>query len=115
MNIIKTSRENMTVKEMYDLIQNPNIEKLSMLNETITIGDFILREDVNSKGDDIKVLTVLTDTGEAFATTSPTFIADFESILAMCEQAKAPSPRKITVKHSTSKAGRDFIQCVYEA
>lgn len=113
MQIIKAS-ENLTAKDIYLLTMNPKTQKMKdVKGQRIELGKWAIYEDVNKKTGEIhQILTIATPEGEAFATNSPTFIDDFEKMLelfeAMCEDVPA-----IVVSSGTSKAGREFITCLY--
>lgn len=114
MNIIKSSPENLTMKQLYDLTKSPEIQKLSTVKgEELVIDSFCIYEDVKQDGTIITILSLKTDDGEMYATNSKTFTGDFLDILAMCEESNAPMPHTIRVMEGTSRAGRSYISCVY--
>lgn len=115
MNILKKSG-NLTMAEMYRLTKSPEIAKLSSVKgQTLDIDKFIVHEDTDQDGKVHTIVAIETEQGECFATNSGTFTRDFQDIIAMCEEAGEPLPKKITVKAQTGKSGREYIQCVYVA
>lgn len=113
MQIIKAS-ENLTAKDIYTLTMNPNTEKMKdVKGQRIELGKWALYEDINKKTEEPQqILAVSTPEGEAFATNSPTFIDDFMNMLELFSSMGETVPA-IVVSSGTSKAGREFITCVY--
>lgn len=114
MTIIKTSNDNMTAKDLYDMIRSPGIIKMSTVpdDETLYVLAYVLREDVNKDGEPVQILSIKDADGVVYGTNSGTFIKDFLDILALCENAGV-TLNAVQVRHSQSKNGRSFIQCVY--
>ena len=114
MTIIKTSNDNMTAKDLYDMVRSPEILKMSSISvdETLYVLAYVLREDVNKDGEPVQILSIKDEDGVVYGTNSCTFIKDFFDILELCEQAGTPL-NAVHVLHSQSKNGRPFIQCVY--
>lgn len=110
MKIIKTSREDLSKKELYFLITDPQIQKMSDLEDTeICVKDFVEYEDVNNTtGEIYTVISIATDLG-TFATNSKTFIECFERIV----ECFGSDFNTIKVFKATSNKGRKFLQCSY--
>ena len=113
MTILKSSKD-LTVKDIYHLTMNPNTSKMKEhIDERIEVAAWALYEDVNRKTGEVQeIMAVKTPDGESFATNSPTFINDFISMFELFESMGASVPA-IVVTGGTSKAGREFITCVY--
>ena len=113
MKIIKAS-ENLTAKDIYTLTMNPNTEKMKdVKGQRIELCKWALYEDINKKTEEPQqILAVSNPEGEAFATNSPTFIDDFMNMLELFSSMGETVPA-IVVSSGTSKAGREFITCVY--
>lgn len=113
MQIIKASAD-LTAKDIYTLTMNPNTQKMKdAKGQRIELDRWAIYEDVNKKTGELhNILTVATPEGETFATNSPTFIEDFESMIALFTSMGENVPA-IVVSSGTSKAGREFITCVY--
>ena len=88
MNILNKSRNDFSVKELYDLTKSPEIMKMSTIapaESELEIVDFIIYEDVNIKGESQTIVCVKTADGELYATNSPTFTRQFKDVVDMCE------------------------------
>lgn len=114
MAITRKSSNLETMKDLYDMMKNPEIQKLSSIKgEELPVGAFVLYTDVNTKGEEIAVCSIRDkDTGVVYATNSPTFIREFTSILSMTDEAKVEL-HTVKVSEGVSRAGRNFITCVY--
>lgn len=113
MNILKKSGA-LTMAEMYRLTKSPEIAKLSTVKgQEIEIERFLVHEDADQNGGVVTVAAFETTQGELFASNSKTFTRDFLDIIAMCEEANAPLPKKIKVLEKVGKSGRAYIQCAY--
>lgn len=113
MNILKKSGA-LTMAEMYRLTKSPEIAKLSTVKgQEIEIERYLVHEGVDQNGESVTVAAIETKQGELFATNSRTFTRDFLDIIAMCEEANAPAPKKIKVLEKVGKTGRTYIQCAY--
>lgn len=113
MKIIKSS-ENLTVKDIYALTMNPTTEKMKdHKGERVELSAWAIFQDVNKKTGELHdILAIRTPDGETFATNSPTFIEDFVSMMELFTDMGETVPA-IVVSSGTSKAGREFITCVY--
>lgn len=113
MTIVKSS-EGLSVKDIYHLTMNPNTQKMKDAKEQrIEISAWAVYEDVNRKTGEVQeILAVKTPEGETFATNSPTFMSDFLSMMELFTSMGEIVPA-IVVSSGTSKAGREFITCVY--
>lgn len=76
--------------------------------EDFKIDSYILFEDENSEGKTQKVVAILTESGEAFATVSKTFVRGFESAVEFLGEKLIE--QTCFVGHGISKGGRDFIE-----
>lgn len=101
-------------KDMYDLIKSPSIKKLSSIKGEIrNIDCAVIYEDTKQSGEIQKIFSFrCKDTGDIFATNSPTFIRDFEEARDMLAEYNEEI-HSILVESGTSRAGRTFISCVY--
>lgn len=111
MEIIKSSRE-LTKKEKYMLMQAPISKKMVDADGSrIEVKAWAIYTDANNEGEEKEILAILTPDDEVFATVSPTFKTDF---LKMCEIFGAEEIGAVKVCTGTSKAGRTFINAVYD-
>lgn len=101
-------------KDLYDLTKSPAIKKLtSIKGECRTMSCAVIYEDTKYDGDVQKILSFrCKDTGDIFATNSPTFIHDFEDARDMLAEFNEEI-HTVKIESGTSRAGRNFISCVY--
>lgn len=113
MTIINSSA-NLSVKDIYNLTMNPKTQKMKdCVDQRIQLGAWAIYEDVQKKTGEVQeILAIATPDGEVFATNSPTFKGDFINMYSLFESMGAIVPA-ITVTSGISKAGREFITCVY--
>lgn len=99
--------ENMTKKEVYDMSTSPAICKMSdITGSEIEIHALYLREEVNADGEIKEVVSIMSDTGDVFATNSKTFIASLNKIINI------GFPKRIKVIEGTSRNSRKYIDCL---
>ena len=111
MEIIRTSDK--------DLINDPvfiykmtrgkttiSVNKLDddQLDRDYAVSAFVLYKDVNNKGEDVEILSVLTESGLVLAAQSKTFKESFFDIVG-------DRPFSIRVLSGTSKSGRRYMDC----
>lgn len=112
MQIIKTSKE-LTPQEVYFLTMSPAVQKMKdAVSQEIEISAYCKYQDVNSKGEEQTILSIVTPENEVFATNSPTFIDDFEKMHELFG-GMGETVHAVKVMEGESKAGRKFITCVY--
>lgn len=113
MQIINSSA-NLTVKDIYALTMNPNTAKMKdHKGERIELAAWAIYQDVNRKSGEVQeILAIKTPEGETFATNSPTFMNDFISMWELFTSMGEAVPA-IVVTCGESKAGREYITCVY--
>lgn len=115
MNILSKSRD-FDVMALYSLTKSPEITSMKMLadNELLTVCDWVVFEDTDSKGNPVTLLSV--DAGElgVYITQSATFMRSFEEIIDIREQMGVEQQKPFTIKkiNNTAKSGREFINCV---
>lgn len=113
MNIIEKSGELKTT-DLYHLTMNPATQKMKDIKgQRLEVDCWCIYEDVQkSTGALQEILAVKTPENEVFATNSPTFIEDFRKMWELFT-GYGETIRAISVISGTSKAGREFITCVY--
>lgn len=110
MEIINSSKE-LTKAERYYLTKAQNIKKMSLVkNQRIDLAMWCLYEDTNMDGEVQTIFSCQTPEGETYATNSPSFVRCFNDIL---ECFDAGDIKALRIEPSTSKAGREFLTCVY--
>lgn len=112
MNIIDQSKENFTMKELYNLTRTPAAMKLSdHVDETIEFDSWCIYEDADQEGEIRQLLSIHTPEGETYTTNSASFIREFRSIVDLARNMEEEFTR-VTVLGGVSKAGRNFITAV---
>lgn len=115
-NVTLTSK-NLDKTAQYFLTLAPNVKKMvDKVGEVIRLDAYCVYEDTQTdKNGNDKVQTILaikTPDNEVFATNSMTFIKSFTDMINFFAQDNI-EVNYILVDGGTSKAGRQFIQCVY--
>lgn len=110
MKIIKSSNENMSKYDMYELTQSNAIQSMKKCEDRriLEVDSYLLYEDTDRNGNDVLLLSILDElTGDVFVSQSATFQDSFCKALDYLEDGKL----YIRVLHATSKAGRQYINC----
>lgn len=112
MKILTTNigAEELTPHILHHMTMSKDITKMrDRVGEVIPVKHFMLYEDVNSKGEAQRILSI--DDGDTVsATNSPTFISDFERIAELYAMCGATLD-SVTVVAGVSKSGREYITC----
>ena len=109
MTIIKTNIQNLSEdkKALYRLTRQPGMNVKDFEDgQKAHVEAFCLYSDLNSKGAEQTVLTVLTDLGK-LQTISPTFIQSFLDV----EELMGEDDYSIIIRKAKSKGGREFVSC----
>lgn len=77
------------------------------LDNDFSVSAWLLYTDVNSKGEDVEILSVLTESGLVLAAQSKTFKESFFDIVDIV----GDRPFSIRVLSGTSKSGRRYMDC----
>lgn len=112
MKIIETNipQSELNSKTVHMMTMSSDIVKMKdRIGECFKVECYVLYEDVNSKGETQRILSVK-DGDCVAATNSPTFIEDFFRIRDLWEMCGEPMG-EIIVKAGRSKNGREFITC----
>lgn len=109
MNVTKMYPETMDKKTLYSLTRGQSMSIKDVDERTvITPVAYAVYEDTNKDGETKEVLAIRdAESGEVFATVSPTFKRDFFDIVDFMPEGDY----SIRVIHGTTKAGRDFVTC----
>lgn len=112
MEILRRSREDLSKKDLYFLLTDKSIKKMTDLaGKTIDIVDYVIYEDLNRTTEEMhKIISIKTPDG-AYASNSVTFIECFEQIISCFGE----DFKTISVFENTSNRGRKFLQCSYVA
>lgn len=118
MQIIEKSAELKTT-DLYHLTMNPATRKMKdCKGQRLEIDCWCIYEDVmksnkpEQAGVVQEILAIKTPEGEVFATNSPTLIDDFRKMWELFT-SNGETVKAINIISGTSKAGREFITCVY--
>ena len=108
MEIINTTVQD--AKTVYKMTKGAGVTKMkTRVGECLPISQYIKYIDRNSAGEEKEVLSIAFEDGTVSATASPTFIQDFDDILAiMGGDARGET---IRICEKESKAERKFICC----
>lgn len=77
------------------------------LDNDFAVSAWLIYTDVNSKGEDVEILSVLTESGLVLAAQSKTFKESFFDIVDIV----GDRPYSIRVLSGTSKSGRRYMDC----
>lgn len=113
MEIVKAT-ENLDAKMRYRLAKDPTTEKMSKhKNEVVSFDAYMVREEVNSDAEIVKVLSMhVVPDDIIIATNSKTFIREFLDMLS-CFEEVGEKVDCIEILTGISKAGREYISCRY--
>lgn len=106
MNITNTSRE-LTAEEKYRLAMSPEILSLHKIedNATLTVSAFLEFDDVDSKGEETHVLSILGSNGEVWCMQSATAKRSFFDMVTIFGN-EGFTIKKIS---GETKAGREYV------
>lgn len=110
MEIIRKSDEEMTKKDIFMMTKNQKIRTVKSLENgaKIAVVHWVEFSDVNnSTGEVVKILSMMDETGDCFATNSKSFKDMFFDIVDIME-GEDFTIEKLGGK---TKAGRDFVTC----
>ena len=114
MNLIKSNIEDLENNPvmLYKMTRGKNtvsVNKMDdeQLDRDYSVVGYALYADVNSKGEDVEILSLLTESGLILAAQSKTFKDSFFDILGMVGDRDF----SIKVDSGTSKSGRRYMDC----
>lgn len=114
MTIIDTSTPDLREDPIfvYRMTHGKNTVSINKLDDEQLENDYpvsawLVYTDVNSKGEDVEILSILTESGLILAAQSKTFKESFFDIVDIVGQR----PFAIRVLSGTSKAGRRYMDC----
>lgn len=108
MNITFRSRDFSKVEEYLMTISKDALSVKDLEDGThITVAGYLEYEDTNSKGEDVKILSIITPEKVVYSTQSQTFK---DSVKSMVELMGAEQ-FTIIKKSGTTKAGRPYVDC----
>lgn len=106
MEIIEQSRQ-FSKPELYKLTRGTSVNVKDAIGVEFEVSGYVKYHEINSKGDDVEVLAVLSKDGKVYSTISPTFKREFQYIVDLMEG----DPYAIRVIGGLTKNNRDFVSC----
>lgn len=107
MEIIFSSKE-LDKRSLYKHTRGQGTSLKDVDNGTIiTPAEIVLYEDTNSRGDLVKIVSIVDATGKHYVSGSPYFCEELLSIAQLMED----EPYKVMIVKKQSKAGRVFTTC----
>lgn len=106
MEIINKSRE-FNKAETYKLTRGTSINAKDAIGKEFGVDGYIIYNEVNSKGEEVEILAILSTEGDVISTMSTTFKREFDFIHELMDG----DPYTIRVIGGTTKSGRDFVSC----
>lgn len=115
MNIIKTNiKDNeWDMNLSYDMFESPDrLRGADLKGKQVHIDKFCLYEEENAEGELVKILTVSTNEGHVFATTSAAFVRTFDRIMELAKRCNVVDVC-IEIVAERSKNNREYITAKY--
>ena len=111
MEIIKTSRE-LNKVEKYLLTQSNNMISVKDIadGEQIKFKAFAVYTDINSKEEEVEILSIMTPDNHIYATQSATFKKSFLQIF----ETMGDTLFTVIKTSGTTKAGRPYVDCILD-
>lgn len=108
MNILKKMPQNLEEDKvtLYRLTKDISNKMKDCAGQELQIDAYCLYEDVNSKGDQVTLLSIMSD-NEVFTTSSETFIDAFNGMI----EVFGDDIPNIEVLEAVSKNNRSYITC----
>ena len=115
MEIVKTNimdnEWNMDIS--YDMFESPDRQSVKdNSGEIATIQKFAIYEEYDNIGNVMRLLTMLTITGNVYVTSSPAFIRTFERIAELAQRSHLDT-FTITFRKEKSKNNREYMTAIY--
>lgn len=105
---IISGTENLSKREIYKMTMDAGIKRMrDYVGSEMTPVKHLFYKDVDSKGNENEILSIMDENGEVFATNSKTFKDDFCKMLELF----GDEDFAITVISGVSKNDREFITC----
>ena len=105
---IKKKSQELDKKTIFRMTESDSTVKMSDADgQVLEIAAWILYDDVNGKGEQVEVLSILTTEGEIYATISDTFKKKFSKMVDVF----GSELDKIKIVSGTSKKGLGYISC----
>lgn len=108
MEILYKSRD-FSNREIYKMTMDAEIKTVNSLEigKEIEVDGYLIFNDINSDGNEIRILTFVDLHGQVYATNSNTFINSFDDIYKIM----GGEEYSIKILSGETKAGRKFLNC----
>lgn len=114
MEILKKS-DGLTTMDIYKMSKSNEIQKVSDNDgKILPVKAYMTYTDIDSKGEEKTICSIMTQDDEVYATNSDSFIRDFEDILSLTASMNQ-TVETIKIVSGKSKAGRTFYTCELES
>lgn len=108
---IKDNEWNMNIS--YDMFESPDRNSVKdCCGATVTISKYAIYKEYDNQGNITRLLTMMSDEGVVFVTTSPAFIRTFGRIAELAHRSHLDT-FTITFRKETSKNKREYMTAVY--
>lgn len=92
---------------VYKLTRGESTTIQKMAGTEIAPVAWCIRDDTNSKNEEVTILTIMDNSGIVYSTISSTFMREFTAIAELMGE----DDYSIMVTSGKTKAGRDFMNC----
>ena len=109
---IKDNEWNMDIS--YDMFESPDRNSIKdFTGSTVTISKYAIYEEFDNNGKTMKLLTMMSDEGVVYVTTSPAFIRTFDRIAELAQRSHLDTIT-ITFRKEKSRNNREYMIAIYE-
>lgn len=115
MDIVKTNimENEWTMDLSYDMFESPDrLRGADLKGSRVHVDKYCLYEEFDSQGNTVRVLTVSTNEGQIFATTSAAFVRTFDRIMELAKRCNVADVC-IEIVAERSKNNREYITAKY--
>lgn len=114
MEILKKS-DGLTTMDIYKMSKSNEIQKISdNEGKILPVKAYMTYTDIDSKGEEKTICSIMTQDDEVYATNSDSFRRDFEDMLSLTASMNQ-TVETIKIVSGKSKAGRTFYTCELES
>lgn len=111
MEILKKKNSTDKASTLYNMMHGTSRLPLKQFDgDVLTVDNFIVYQDTTAEGELITCVTIREPDGTTWTTNGATFVRDFLSIVAACEEC-GESLASIKIVDGTSKKGRTYRTC----
>lgn len=114
MEILKKS-DGLTTMDIYKMSKSNEIQRVSdNEGKILPVKAYMAYTDIDSKGEEKTICSIMTQDDEVYATNSDSFRRDFEDMLSLTASMNQ-TVETIKIVSGKSKAGRTFYTCELES